>query len=111
MKYHKIRGVEKETCTAEQMIAYNAAFRLHISFQDEFDKVNAEAPGNAQADCLKLVQIAMKQYRNQYDYKPGQYDEDAIESALRAGIYDYMCKPFIGSNYTQIGKAFPALYL
>lgn len=28
MKYHKIRGVDKSTCTAEQKIAYNMAWYI-----------------------------------------------------------------------------------
>ena len=44
MKYHKIAGVEKAVCTAEQKIAYNLAFRAHIANQSEFDRVNAINP-------------------------------------------------------------------
>jgi hypothetical protein len=53
----------------------------------------------------------MKNYRSEYDYKPGKYDEDAIFCALNAGISAYLERPFIASDYVTIGKAFPAHYL
>lgn len=111
MKYHKIRNVSKEVCTAEQKIAYNLAFRAHINFQEEFDRVNAVHPGGARSDCTRLAHREVESFRRAHDYKPGQYDDDAIFSALLAGLYDYMCRPFIATSYEQIGKAFPAQYL
>lgn len=111
MKYHKIRNVEKTICTAEQKIAYNIAFNLHITYQRDFDRVNACNPGGAKADCVRLAHDGLNSYQMSYDYKPGKYDEDSIFCALNAGLYGYLCKPFIASNYEQIGKAFPALYL
>lgn len=111
MKYHKIRNVAKETCTAEQMIAYNLAFRVHISYQDDFNRVNAMNPGVARHEIASLVKEAIRHYTLAYDYKPGKYDLDAIAAALQAGLYDYLCKPFIATDYSQIGKAFPANYL
>ena len=30
MIYHKIRGIDKNICTAEQKLAYNIAFRISI---------------------------------------------------------------------------------
>lgn len=74
MKYHKIPNVEKSVCTAEQMIAYNIAFRLHISYANQFE-------------------------------------EDAIFSALLAGLYNYLSNFHIFSSYEDIGRAFPAHYL
>ena len=111
MKYHKIQNVEKSVCTAEQMIAYNIAFRLHISYADEFKKVNAVNQGEARADCVDLARKGLKWYRMSYSYKPGKYDEDAIFSALLAGLYDYLAEFRIFSNYEDIGIAFPAHYL
>ena len=111
MKYHKIHNVEKSVCTAEQMIAYNIAFRLHISYADEFKKVNAVNQGEARADCVDLAREGLKWYRMSYSYKPGKYDEDAIFSALLAGLYDYLAEFRIFANYEDIGIAFPAHYL
>lgn len=111
MKYHKIQNVEKSVCTAEQMIAYNIAFRLHISYADEFKKVNAVNQGEARADCVDLAREGLKWYRMSYSYNPGKYDEDAIFSALLAGLYDYLSNFRIFSSYEDIGKAFPAHYL
>ena len=111
MKYHKIQNVEKSICTAEQMIAYNIAFRLHISYADEFKKVNAVNQGEARANCVDLSREGLKWYRMSYSYKSGKYDEDAIFSALLAGLYDYLSNFRIFSSYEDIGKAFPAHYL
>lgn len=111
MKYHKIRNVAKETCTAEQKIAYNLAFRVHINYQDDFNRVNSINPGSAKHDAVKLASDAIRTYTLAYDYKPGKYDLDAIQAALNAGLYEYLCKPFIATDYERIGKAFPAHYL
>ena len=111
MKYRKIRNIPLDVCTAEQKIAYKIAFSLHISFQDDFDRVNAVCPGNAQNDCFKLVNEGLKRYRLGCKYRHGRYNEDAIQAALNAGLYGYMCKPFIATSFEQVGKAFPALYL
>lgn len=111
MKYHKIPKVEKTVCTAEQMIAYNIAFRLHISYADQFKKVNSVNQGGARADCAGLAREGLKWYRMSYSYKPGKYDEDAIFSALLAGLYNYLSDFHIFSSYESIGRAFPAHYL
>ena len=109
MKYHKIRNVEKTVCAAEQMIAYNIAFRQHISYQHDFDQVNACDPEAAKSYCEKLVHNGLSMFRRAPDYKPGKFDEDAIFYSLNAGLYGYLSKPFIAANYEAVGKAFPAL--
>lgn len=109
MKYHKISGVELKTCTAEQKIAYNLAFNAHISFGDAFNNLDS---GIAKAEAvIKIRDRMMNQYRLGYNYKHGRYDEDAIQSALHAGLRNYLEKPFIANDYESIGKAFPAHYL
>ena len=109
MKYHKIAGVEKAVCTAEQKIAYNLAFRAHIANQAEFDRVNAINPGQAKSDCSEIARKSLINYKKSCDYT-NKHAEDAIFCALNAGLYNYMCKPFVASNYEQIGEAFPANY-
>ena len=108
MKYHKIRNVEKTVCAAEQMIAYNIAFRQHISYQSDFEQVNACDPEAGKSFCEKLARNGLLMFRKGYDYKPGKFDEDAIFYSLNAGLYGYLSKPFIASSYEAIGKAFPA---
>ncbi len=63
MKYHKIPNVEKSVCSAEQMIAYNIAFRLHISYADQFKKVSAVNQGGARADCADLARKGLEWYK------------------------------------------------
>lgn len=99
MKYHKIKGVGKSICTAEQKIAYNLSF----AYIDYIKRAGYDVPTAAH----KLVEL----YQNGYDYIPGKYDIDAIFSALLAGLKNYCNRPFIAADYETIGKAFPALYL
>lgn len=109
LKYHKIRNVEKSVCTAEQMIAYNMAFRAHISFGDRFRKLESSI---AKDDAYhEIINCMFRQYRNGYDYKPGKFNEDAIQAALNAGLRSYLENPFIAQDYESVGKAFPANYL
>ena len=109
MKYHKIRNVDINTCTAEQKIAYNMAFRADLSYGDEFRKLDtAMAKSDAAHDIIRHM---FAQYRAGYDYKAGRYNEDAIQAALNAGLGKYLEKPFIAADYETIGKAFPANYL
>ena len=111
LTYHKITGVDKNVCTAEQKIAYNMAFDSHINFQEKFDAA-LKLSGAAVADVIaQIVDFQMKSFRWSYTYKPGKYNEDAICSALRAGLEDYLRKPFIAWDYAAVGKAFPAHYL
>lgn len=87
MKTHKIRGVEKSVCTAEQVIAYNLAFA--------YCRVNKWS-----------AETAMRIYRSSAGYS-GRYNDEAIEAALTAGAEAYRAKPFIAYRYDQIGAAFP----
>lgn len=108
LEYHKIRGIPKDICTAEQKIAYNLAFLAHISFQDQFDKIK-DYPTNVISDFIYQVRdFEIKRYQRDNDKK---YNIDAIQSALSAGLLNYFKKPFIASNYETIGKSFPAHYL
>ena len=109
MKYHKIRNVDINTCTAEQKIAYNMAFSADITFGDKFRKLDtAMAKDDAVHDIIRHL---FRQYHAGYDYKAGRYNEDAIQAALNAGLGSYLEKPFIAWDYESIGKAFPANYL
>lgn len=106
IKYHKIRGIPKEVCTGEQMIAYNIAFRIHISLNG-WDK---------NAIAIEKNRVAMQQ-RDLYigmfkrDYPNNKCDIDGIFSALTSGLVKYLDNPKIATDYEQVGKMFPALYL
>lgn len=98
MKFHKIRGVEKTVCTAEQKIAYNYAFadydwamRSNLEFWQYLDKVAERIKNNAEI---------MK-----------KYDIDAIIHCLRQGFINY-CKSkyHVLGSYKEIGEMFPSLY-
>lgn len=113
LKYHKIRGVDLSVCTCEQKIAYNIAFRLHISYQKQFNSFLLKNPfASAVSEAVdKMVRIGIEQYTSAYDYKPEKYNIDAIFSALQAGLKNYLSNFRILSSYEEIGKAFPAYYL
>ena len=101
MKYHKIRGVDLAVCTAEQKIAYNLAFANYdiVLHSGRF------------ANLAEAAQWIVSLYKSSYSYVPGKFDIDAIFCALNAGLESYCKKPFIASNYEEIGNAFPAHYL
>ena len=109
MKYHKIRNIPLDVCTAEQKIAYNIAFRAHISFQDKFDEARKKSQICVSEIVDKIISAEMKCWK--LDHGKSAYNIDAIFSALRAGLEKYLENPFIASDYGKIGKAFPAHYL
>ena len=97
MKFHKIRNVPLNVCTAEQKIAYNLA--------------------SSYADCIKgktwlcdtdisrwLLAIYMDSTQKD------KYDLDGIFCALNAGTVNFVKHPFIATSYKQIGDAFPVDY-
>lgn len=97
MKFHRINGIEKSVCTAEQKIAYNFALadyswvmRSNMELWQYLDSVTGRLQENK--SLLK-------------------YDIDAIIHCLRQGFIDY-CKSgsHVLSSYEDIGKMFPSLY-
>lgn len=109
MKYHKIRGVNMNVCTAEQKIAYNLAFRASVSYMDAYKKARS-ASAVCVSDVLhQIVENELEAWSYNPDYC--KYNADAINAALNAGIRGYMEAPFIATSYEEIGAAFPARYL
>lgn len=109
MKYHKIRNVPLETCTAEQKIAYN------IATYNEYLRDRYNAARKISAVCAseifdEILGIAFNSWMRSPD-NHGKFDNDAIWCCLRAGFANYLVKPFIAWDYETIGKSFPASYL
>lgn len=95
MKYHKIRNVPMNVCTAEQKIAYNIAF-AHYEIAGTYHSY-AEAAQNFVSWCKDSIK---------------NYDIDAVFCALNAGLENYCkAKYRILSSYEEIGRMFPANYL
>ncbi len=98
MKFHKIRGIEKSICTAEQKIAYNYAFsdyswamQSNLELSQYLDSVTERIKNNAEI---------MK-----------KYDIDAIIHCLRQGFTNYCkAKYHVLSSYEEIGNMFLTLY-
>ena len=113
MKYHKIPGVEKSVCTAEQKIAYNLAFRAHISFQTEWDKarrISAVCADDLLRDIIKIEMENLKRDIKRSEKKT-HFNVDAIQSCLNAGLAAYLDSAFVAWDFESIGEAFPAYYL
>ena len=108
MKYHKIKNVEKSTCTAEQKIAYNCAFLI-------FEDCRYNWLGNrdkARSVLEYHEHNAIREQLERLKEKGCKYDIDAIQCALNAGLHDYIFgAEHILNSYEDIGKAFPANYL
>ena len=108
MKYHKIRGVEKTVCTAEQKIAYNCAFLI-------FEDCRYNWLGNTDKARWVLEyheHNAISEQLERLKEKGCKYDIDAIQCALNAGLHDYIFgTEHVLNSYEDIGKAFPANYL
>ena len=111
MKLHKIPGVEKDVCTCEQKLAYNLAFRIYISYSDEWEK--AKNQDNAERElCLEdLVRRGMLGYDCNVSVTGSgkRYDRGAVKAALAAGLEKYLDRFFVADSYEQIGRAFPVV--
>lgn len=107
LQYHKIPNIEKSICTAEQKIAYNIAFRNHISYGEQFKKLPTEIARKEAAS--KMIRLSLKEWKTNKNAE--KYDIDSIFAALNAGLEKYLLHPFIASDYETIGKGFPANYM
>lgn len=109
MKYHKIKGVALETCTAEQFAAYNLA-RVH---HDTLKKVYDAEPTQLQKSGIVRVGVnfCIERWRLECAQN-SQCNINAIFYALNAGLENFLQKDRPGFwSYAEIGQAFPAQYL
>lgn len=116
LQYHKIRGVDKSVCTAEQKIAYNMASRIYgdIRFAKVWQQYDSgKVPAFLQNDWeSKAIRTYFTTWQRDYNKASAHYNEDAIFSALRAGLHDFICHHApIFTTYKEVGQAFPAYYL
>lgn len=116
LQYHKIRGVDKPVCTAEQRIAYDMASRIYddIRFAKAWQQYNSgNVPAFLQNDWeSKAIREYFVAWQRDYSKVFAYYNEDAIFSALRAGLHDFICHngPILTTD-KEICQAFPAHYL
>lgn len=115
MKYHKIRNVSLEVCTAEAKIAYNLAFLCATDYRDAYKKNASNVSRIAVSDLAsEAVNWCMRMWKdgNTYQTTPDKYDIDSIFCCLNAGMEKYFKGDYaILSSYEEIGKTFPSLYL
>lgn len=107
LKYHKIRNVDMDICTAEQVVAYNTAYRIYIDSRFNW---KADAP---RFIMLEAIQYAIDDYVELLKKQGCKYNIDAVQCCLRAGLDSYLfsAKQHILTDYDEVGKAFPAYYL
>lgn len=107
MKTHKIPGVEKSVCTAEQKIAYNLTFANYYYHRDRFNNLPTEMAKSQAVNDLREHWLNLYRLGRSYT---GKYNEDAIAVALNQGIRSYMENPFIAGSYEEIGECFKIPY-
>ena len=107
MKYTKIRGIDLATCTAEQMQAYNIAFRIYINNSDDllilptYSRVDAEK---------RLIYRYINQLKQEQTNSRRKSNYDAIFSILNMHLDKYLHKHFIAGSYKEVGEGFPLVY-
>lgn len=107
IKVHKMKGVDKSFCCAEQKIAYNYAF---MYYDCGLKIINSDAAYIVKSDALfeieKWVLDSLK--RNGTDKK---YNIDAIMIAFRQGFKNYCkCKYHIFTSHKQVAEIFKIPY-
>lgn len=106
MKMHKIRGVDKEICTAEQKIAYNYAFMYRSTMEKiRYSDTTEIAKDEAYQQVVDCVIRGVRD--NGIDKK---YNIDAIIHCFRNGIKNYLNHCSVIGSYEEIGKTFECLY-
>lgn len=102
MKFHKIRNVPIEVCTAEAKIAYNYAFNYLDIIQNAYNKCTCNF--QKKDVILEGVKLIME---NLSENAKNRYDIDAIFCCLNAGLEGYINEKYhILSSYEEIGKIF-----
>lgn len=110
MKYHKIRGVDKSTCTAEQKIAYNMAWYIWNDCRYNWTDCRTRIDWSEQENAA--IWDYTDNWQRNYAEKNKKYDIDSIFCALRAGLHDYLTgSVHVFTSYQDIGEAFPANYM
>ena len=105
IKVHKIRGVDKNICSAEQKIAYNIAFARRDTLIRRWKECHTEFQRSEV--FFDLINTELRLFRETYGEK---YNLDAVFIALNQGFKNYCEKFFIARDYETIGKAFPIPY-
>ena len=110
MKYHKIKNVPLEVCTAEAKIAYNGAF---LDYREILEVYNKCTCNFQRADIIREgVQLIMNRRILHNVEICKKYNIDAIQSCLNIGLENYLNEKYhILSSYKEIGQIFKSAYL
>lgn len=106
IKCYKIKSIDKNVCCVEQKLAYNIAFRCHISYGDLYKKCETEIQRH---ELLINMRNRYMGYLSESENNQ-KYNPDALFVALNNGLRRYIEHPFIASDYESIGKAFAIPY-
>lgn len=103
---HKLRNVDLKVCSLEQMMAYNIAFGLHLTYQQEYDNVLRNGTCVAVSEGLsKMIQKSLADF--QRDHSNRRINIDAVFCALNAGLKKYFeAKTHVFTRYEQVGEMF-----
>lgn len=115
MRYHKIKGVDLSTCTAEAKIAYNFASMRCGRYLPLYNK--AETAAEKQQIIYLLTNSIIDELR--YNIISGIYkikvDIDGVQCCLNYGLDEYMKQSTwhgkILTSYEEIGAIFKSQYL
>lgn len=115
MKYHKIRNVPLEVCTAEAKIAYNLASSLpdnyRYTYRERAHLYSAIAVSEFISEAMNMCLNRWIKSRS-YQENPNKYNIDAIQCCLRFGLEEYFKNDSaILWTYKEVGEIFKSLYL
>lgn len=91
-RYHKIRNVDVEDCTCEQMVAYNISF-------SNYDWILRSGK-----DYKVLLKEIVDRLYKQKEFS--RFNMETVYEALMNGFNEYSHYPFIATDYKRIGDTF-----
>lgn len=100
-KIHKIRNVDLTVCTAEQMLAYNAADQISSVFGHRI----AAADESTRPELInQAINTAMGWFSPR---AAERYNMDTVKACIAAGLPGYLAGHRLYSSYAEVGEAFP----
>ena len=112
MKYHKIKNIPLQVCTAEAKIAYNVALSYASNYRETWIKNKDKYSGWAKSEFIHDVIKYCMHFVLSNEIICKKYNTDAIQCCLHAGMENYFNHKYrILCTYEDIGDIFKSLYL
>jgi hypothetical protein len=105
-KQHKIRNVDKQVCTVEQMLVYNFAWSWKETIKRWYAKCKTEInKDEVETHFTKMCVDTFREYNKNYNL-------DAIAHIFRYNIRKYVENGTSGIawSYEEVGRMFPCGY-